>query len=49
VHPLEEILHDTPEERVAYDARTREAYTDAEKEALTEFVPKLNAWFESLR
>ncbi|MCX5680483.1 MAG: hypothetical protein NTZ95_07595 [Candidatus Omnitrophica bacterium] len=49
VHPLKEILHDTPEERVAYDVRTRESYTDKEKSALVEFVPKLNAWFESLR
>ena len=49
VHPLEEILHDTPEERVAYDAGTRESYTDAQKAALAVFVPKLNAWFESLR
>ena len=49
VHPLEEILHDTPEERVAYDNRSREIYTDTEKAALAEFVPKLNAWLESLR
>ncbi len=49
VHPLEEILHDTPEERVAYDAAARENYTDEEKAALGEFVPKLNAWFEELR
>lgn len=49
VHPLKEILHDTVEERVAYDALTRESYTETEKTALAEFVPKLNAWFESLR
>jgi len=49
VHPLKEILHDTPEDRVAYDARTRGSYTDAEKDAFAEFVPKLNAWFNSLR
>jgi len=49
VHPLKEILHDTAEERVAYDAKTRESYTDNERAALAEFVPKLNAWFESLR
>ena len=49
VHPLEEILHNTPEERVAYDAATRERYTEFEKAALAEFIPKLNAWFESLR
>ena len=49
VHPIEEILHDTQEERLAYDARTRKSYTDAEKMALVEFIPKLNAWLESLR
>jgi len=49
VHPLEEILHNTPEERVAYDAQARESYTDAEIAALAVFVPKLNAWFENLR
>lgn len=49
VHPLKEILHDTPQERTAYDSAAREIYTGAEIAALTEFVPKLNAWFESLR
>lgn len=49
VHPLEEVLHDTREGRVEYDAATRASYTDAEKTALAEFVPKLNAWFASLR
>jgi len=49
VHPLKEILHDSPEERVAYDALTREGYTDAEKAALAEFIPKLNAWFLQIR
>jgi hypothetical protein len=49
VHPLEEILHDTPQERVEYDARTREKYTESEKAALAEFIPKLNSWFASLR
>jgi len=49
VHPLKEILHDTPEERVSYDSISREIYTDTEKTALAEFIPKLNAWFEALR
>lgn len=49
VHPLEEVLHDTPEERVAYDAKIRERYTESEKSALVAFIPKLNDWFESLR
>lgn len=49
VHPLEEVLHDTPEERMAYDAATRVKYTDLQKAAFVEFIPKLNAWFESLR
>lgn len=49
VHPLEEILHDTPAERVAYDFGARSLYTEAEKAAAAEFVPKINAWFQSLR
>lgn len=49
VHQLKEILHDTPEERVAYDAAIRASYTQSQKEALAEFVPALNAWFRSLR
>lgn len=49
VHPLKEILHDTPAERVAYDAAIRANYTGAEKTAFAGFVPELNAWFKSLR
>jgi hypothetical protein len=49
VHPLKEILHNTPEERVAYDTATRASYTDAEIAALAESIPELNAWFKSLR
>ena len=49
VHPLKEILHDTVEERVRYDAEARSLYTGKEKAAMAEFVPKLNAWFQSLR
>jgi len=49
VDPLEEVLHDTPEDRVAYEAERKSIYTDSEKSATAEFVPKLNAWLMLVR
>ena len=49
VTPISEVLHDTIEERVKYDAGLRGLYTDEQAAVYADFVGKLNAWLETLR
>jgi len=49
VNPIEEILHDTPAERVRYENEKKLHHTEAQKAAAVEFIGKLNAWLESVR
>jgi len=49
VNPIEEVLHDTPEERVRYENEKKMHHTEAQKAASVEFIGKLNEWLESVR
>ena len=49
VVPSEEILHDTPEERIAYELSKRSLYTEKEKALYAQFIDKLNSWLVELR
>lgn len=49
VNPIEEIIHDTPEERVRYETEKKLRHTEKEKAASAEFIDKLNEWLESVR
>lgn len=45
----EEILHDSPQERVAYELAQRNKYSEKEKMLYSEFVDKLNLWLKRIR
>ncbi len=49
VTPLEEVMHDTAEERVRYETERRGKQTDAERAAYAEFTEKFNAWCGRIR
>lgn len=49
VNALEEVLHDTVEERVAYEVTQKSSYTEADKALYAEFVDKLNEWLDKVR
>lgn len=49
VKAIEEVLHDTPEERVRYEAEKKMHHTEAQKAASVKFIEKLNDWLESAR
>ncbi|MFA5094376.1 MAG: hypothetical protein WC512_03955 [Candidatus Omnitrophota bacterium] len=46
---LSEVLNDTIEERVKYDAAIRAKATEEQKAAYSEFMEKFNAWLEQVR
>jgi hypothetical protein len=49
VRPLEEILHESVEGRVRYEAARKGLYTEIEKTLYSKFVDKLNVWLETVR
>lgn len=49
VIPVEEIIHESLEERVNYELAQKSRYTDEEKLLSGKFVEKLNSWLESIR
>ena len=49
VIPIEEIIHDTLDDRVRYSTSQRKAYTEKEIVAYERFAAGLNAWLESIR
>ncbi|HRZ66920.1 MAG TPA: hypothetical protein P5521_02175, partial [Candidatus Omnitrophota bacterium] len=49
VTPINEVLNETIEERVKYDAAVRSRHTDEQKAAYAEFAGKLNKWLEVIR
>lgn len=49
VDPLDEIIHETPQERVSYETKQKSLYTEKEKAALSEFIEKLNLWLDNVR
>lgn len=49
VVPQEEIIHDTVEERVNFEAGQKSLYTENDKVLSDEFVIKLNHWLQDLR
>lgn len=49
VTPIEEVLHDSLEERISYESSRRALYTEKDKAAYEKFIPALNAWLETLR
>lgn len=44
-----EIVHNSPQERVSYEALRKSEYSDKEKELYAEFVNKFNAWLDLVR
>ncbi|MFA6355553.1 MAG: hypothetical protein WCY23_00425 [Candidatus Omnitrophota bacterium] len=49
VTPVNEVLHDTIEERVKYDVALRSRNTEEQRAAYAEFAEKLNEWLEVIR
>lgn len=49
VKAIKEKVHESLEERLAYDSAIRNAFSEEEKAAYEEFIPKLNAWLEQIR
>jgi len=49
VTPLQEIIHESAEDRVRFEAEQRARYSPAEQAVYAEFIYKLNAWLETLR
>ncbi len=49
VIPLEEIVHESLQERLLFAGRRVGEYTDKERSAYSEFTKKLNYWLEELR
>lgn len=49
VTPIQEIIHESAEDRVKFEKERQGRYTDAEKAVYAEFIDKLNRWLESVR
>lgn len=45
----EEIVHETAQERVSYEAQKRSLYSEEEKSVSGEFIEKLNMWLDETR
>ena len=46
---IKEAVHDSLEERLAYDVSIRNAFNEEEKAVYAEFILKLNAWLDTIR
>lgn len=49
VIPIEEIIHESLNERVTYEFTQKSRYNESEKLLSGEFVEKLNLWLENIR
>jgi len=49
VTPIEEIIHESLQERVNYELTQKSRYAEKEKLLSGEFVEKLNSWLENIR
>lgn len=49
VMPIEEIIHESLEERLSYELAQKSRYSEKEKLLSGEFVEKLNSWLVNIR
>ncbi|MDD5174369.1 MAG: transglutaminase domain-containing protein [Candidatus Omnitrophota bacterium] len=49
VTPIEEVVHESLQERLSFSGKRVGEYTDKERSAYSEFTKKLNYWLEELR
>ncbi len=49
VIPMEEVVHDSLQERLSFAGKRVGEYTDKERRAYAEFTKKLNYWLDELR
>ncbi len=49
VIPIEEIIHESLEERLNYVKEKKKLFSEEEKATYAQFIEKFNAWMESLR
>lgn len=49
VTAVKEKVHESLEERIAYDSAIRNAFTEEQKAVYAEFILKLNVWLEQIR
>jgi len=49
IKPMEEVVHDTVEERVRYTTEAKKSWTEAQARAYEKFPAVFNAWLEACR
>lgn len=49
VNSIREVIHESAEERVQFEAEYRARYTDIERANYAQFIDKLNAWLNEIR